>query len=35
MTLEEVFMKIVAGEETDAAVPATPAPAPVEAEADA
>jgi hypothetical protein len=35
MTLEEVFMKIVAGEETDAAVPATPAPAPAEAEADA
>jgi len=34
MTLEEVFMKIVAGEETDAAVPATP-PAPAEAEADA
>jgi ABC-2 type transport system ATP-binding protein len=33
MTLEEVFMKIVAGEETDAAVPAPPAPA--EAEADA
>ena len=35
MTLEEVFMRIVAGEETDAAVPATPAPAPAEAEADA
>ena len=33
MTLEEVFMRIVAGEETDAAVPATPAPAPAEAEA--
>ena len=38
MTLEEVFMRIVAGEESEAAVPAAPARRPVEpsaVEADA
>jgi hypothetical protein len=33
MTLEEVFMRIVAGEESESAVPVAPAPAVVETDA--
>jgi len=35
MTLEEVFMRVVAGEEREAAVPAAPEPAAPEGEASA